>query len=111
MNELPITDNFIEATICWMDNKAYQNGQKLLLQQNSFRSKAVIKEIEAKIDIHSFEDMSSDGTMILNDLCKVTIKTAEPISFDVYSKNRKTGAFILINENTNNTVAAGVING
>ena len=82
-----------------------------MLQQNSFRSKAVIKEIEAKIDIHSFEDMSSDGTMILNDLCKVAIQTAEPISFDAYSKNRKTGAFILINENTNNTVAAGVING
>lgn len=108
-NELPNSDNFIEATICWMDNKPYQIGQKLLLQQNSFRSKAVIKELEAKIDIHSFEELPSDGTMHLNDFCKVNIKTAEPISSDSYSKNRKTGAFILINENTNNTVAAGII--
>jgi len=109
LNELPNSDNLIEATICWMDNKAYQSGQKLLFQQNSFRSKAVIKELEAKIDIHSFDEVSSDGTMNLNDFCKVNIKTAESVSYDSYSRNRKTGAFILINENTNNTVAAGVI--
>jgi sulfate adenylyltransferase subunit 1 len=109
LNELPNSDNFIEATICWMDNKAYQSGQKLLFQQNSFRSKAVIKELEAKIDIHSFDEVPSDGTMNLNDFCKVNIKTAESVSYDSYSRNRKTGAFVLINENTNNTVAAGVI--
>ena len=109
INELPVSDNFVEATICWMDNKPYQKGQKLLFQQNSFRSKAVIKEIEANIDIHSFDELANDGVMNLNDFCKVNIKTAEPVSFDSYSANRKTGAFILINENTNNTVAAGII--
>jgi sulfate adenylyltransferase subunit 1 len=109
LDELPNTENLFEATICWMDNKPFQGGQKLLLQQNSFRTKAVIKDFEAKIDIHSFEDFESDGTMNLNDFCKVIIKTADAISFDSYSTNRKTGSFILINENTNNTVAAGVI--
>jgi sulfate adenylyltransferase subunit 1 len=107
--EQPSNDNVIEATICWMDNKAYQSGQKLLLQQNSFRSKAAIKSIDAQIDIHSFEDVESDETMKLNDFCKVTIKTAESVSYDPSKPNRKTGAFILINENTNNTVAAGII--
>ncbi len=109
VNEMPVSDNYVEATICWMDNKSYQPGQKLLLQQNSFRSKAVIKQIEANIDIHSLDELTSDGVINLNDFCKVIIKTAEPISFDSYSKNRKMGSFILINENTNNTVAAGVI--
>jgi sulfate adenylyltransferase subunit 1 len=108
-SQTPAVENTIEATLCWMDNKPFQSGQKLLLQQNSFRSKAVIKEVDATIDIHSFEDKESDGTINLNDFCKVTIKTAEAISYDAYKKNRKTGAFILINENTNNTVAAGVI--
>ena len=108
-SQTPAVENTIEATLCWMDNKPFQSGQKLLLQQNSFRSKAVIKEVDATIDIHSFEDKASDGTINLNDFCKVTIKTAEAISYDAYKKNRKTGAFILINENTNNTVAAGVI--
>jgi sulfate adenylyltransferase subunit 1 len=108
-SEAPNVENTIEATVCWMDNKPFQNGQKLLLQQNSFRSKAVIKEVDATIDIHTFEDKPSDGSMNLNEFCKVTIKTAEAITYDPYQKNRKTGAFILINENTNNTVAAGII--
>ena len=102
-------DNNIEATICWMDNKSFQNGQKLIFQQNSFTSKAVIKEVIGKINIHSYKDEESDGHIQLNELCKVHIKTAENVSFDSYKHNRKTGAFILINENTNNTVAAGVI--
>jgi len=109
ISEVPNVENTIEATLCWMDNKPFQSGQKLLLQQNSFRSKAVIKEVDATIDIHSFEDLPSDGTINLNEFCKVTIKTAEGITYDSYKRNRKTGAFILINENTNNTVAAGVI--
>jgi sulfate adenylyltransferase subunit 1 len=111
LDERPITDNVIEATICWMDNKSYQKGQKLLLQQNSFRSKVSIKEVEAQLDIHTFDHVSCEESMNLNDFYKVILKTAEPISYDPYSKNRKTGSFILINENSNNTVAAGIING
>lgn len=103
------TEKTFEAIVCWMDNKSFQPGQKLLLQQNSFRSKAVIKEIDNKINIYNFRTEPSDGSLHLNDFCKVTIKTAETVSFDDYANNRKTGSFILINENTNNTVAAGVI--
>ena len=109
VNELPSTAKELEATICWMDNASFQSGQKLLLQQNSFKTKAVIKEIESKIDIHSFGELESDGEIKLNDICKIRIKTADLVSFDSYKNNRKTGAFILVNENTNNTVAAGVI--
>lgn len=107
--ELPTSEKSIDATICWMDNKSYQPGQKLLLQQGSFRTKALLKEIHSKIDIHSFDDLESDASLGLNELAKVTIRTAEAISFDAFKQNKKTGAFILINENTNQTVAAGVI--
>jgi sulfate adenylyltransferase subunit 1 len=106
---LPKTEKEVTATICWMDNTAYIPGQKILLQQNSFRTKAVVKEVISKIDIHSFTQLESDGAMKLNDICKVIIKTAEPISFDSYVDNRNSGSFILINENTNNTIAAGTI--
>jgi sulfate adenylyltransferase subunit 1 len=110
LNESIQTEKTFEAIVCWMDNKSFQPGQKLLLQQNSFRTKAVIKEVDNKINIYNYTTEESDGTLHLNDFCKVTIKTAETISFDEYANNRKTGSFILINENTNNTVAAGVIN-
>jgi sulfate adenylyltransferase subunit 1 len=106
---LPKTNKELTATICWMDSAAFIPGQKILLQQNSFRTKAVVKEVISKIDIHSFAALESDGSMKLNDICKVLIKTAEPISYDSYVDNRGSGAFILINENTNNTIAAGTI--
>ena len=108
-SHLPKTEKEVTATICWMDNAAYIPGQKILLQQNSFRTKAVVKEVLSKIDIHSFTPLESDGAMKLNDICKVLIKTAEPLSFDSYTDNRNCGSFILINENTNNTIAAGTI--
>ncbi len=104
---LPKTDKELTAKICWMDNNAFQPGQKLLLQQNSFRTKVILKEVLAKIDIHSFSELASDGLIKLNDICKVQLKTAEAVTYDVYSENRQSGGFILINENTNNTVAAG----
>lgn len=106
---LPKTKKELSATLCWMDNTAYVPGQHIILQQCSFRVKAVIKEVISKIDIHSLEQLKSDGAMNLNDICKVRIETVEPISFDSYAENRHTGAFILINETTNNTIAAGTI--
>ncbi len=109
INETPQTEREVNATLCWMDNNAFLPGQKLILQQNSFRTKAIVKDVVSKIDIHSFRQFESDGGMKLNDICKVSLKTAEPISFDAYKENRHTGSFILINENTNNTVAAGTI--
>jgi len=109
LEHLPKNDKEIWATICWMDHVDYFPGQKILLQQNSFCTKAVIKEVINKIDIHSYTPKESDGSMVLNDICRVLIRTAEPVSFDSYADNRNTGSFILINENTNNTVAAGTI--
>ena len=106
---LPKTSKELNAIICWMDNAAFIPGQKIMLQQNSFRTKAVVKEVISKIDIHSFDELESDGSLKLNDICKVLIKTAEPVSYDSYTDNRGSGAFILINENTNNTIAAGII--
>jgi len=97
------------ATICWMDNSPYRQGQKLLIQQNSFRTKAIIKEILSNIDIHTYRASENDGSLKLNDISKVQLKTAHPISFDPYAQNRYTGSFILIDENTHNTVAAGMI--
>lgn len=107
VEQLPKNEQEIIATICWMDHANYIPGQKILLQQNSFRTKAVIKEVIHKMDIHSFAPKETDGSMKLNDICKVLIRTAEPLSFDSYAHNRTTGSFILINELTNNTIAAG----
>lgn len=107
IDDKPNISKDVYATLCWMDNSSYISGQKILLQHNSLRTKAIIKEIICKIDIHSYNTIECDGSLQLNDICKVLIKTAEPICFDSYFENKNNGAFILINENTNNTIAAG----
>lgn len=106
----PVLSDFIQGTICWMDNKPFQTGaMKLVLQQGSYSTKAFIKEILYKIDIETFNKHPSDDELKLNELASVLIRTAEPLVVDNYKENRNTGAFILINEYTNQTVAAGVL--
>ena len=102
-------ENEIDATICWFDDRhKLFEGDKLLLQNGSNVIKAIVKEIEYKRDISTLEKVSTtEGG--LNDILKIRLKTAKPIVFDNYQKNRATGAFILVNENTCNTVAAGMI--
>ncbi|MBX2949095.1 MAG: GTP-binding protein [Crocinitomicaceae bacterium] len=109
-SELPEVSNTVQGTICWMDNTPFRTGaMKLLLQQGSLNTKASIKEISYKIDIETFEKSPSDDALKLNELASVCIRTAEPLVVDSYKENRNTGAFILINEYTNQTVAAGVL--
>lgn len=106
----PSMSDFVQGTICWMDNKPFQTGtMKLILQQGSSSTKAFIKEILYKVDIETFDKRPSDDELKLNELASVLIRTAEPLVFDNYKENRNTGAFILINEYTNQTVAAGVL--
>ncbi len=108
INQLPFTNNQFTATLCWMDNETYIPGQEFILQQNSFRTKAVIKEVQSHINIHTYERNKTHQTLALNDICKVEITTSDNVSYDSYKRNRKTGSFILIGKN-NNTVAAGTI--
>ncbi len=107
-NNLPIVEQELNANICWMDTKQLQQGAKLLLQHNSNRVKAVIKEVNEKINLNTLQFENADGQAALNEIVRVNIKTATAIAYDPYAKNRNNGGFILIDENTNNTVAAGV---
>jgi sulfate adenylyltransferase subunit 1 len=101
----------VRAILLWMDNSPFVSGQKLLLQQNSFLTKAKISEITTKINIHDYSKMESDNILQLNELGEVLIKIADNLYYDLYSENHNTGSFILLNENTNNTVGAGIILG
>ena len=102
--------NEIEATLCWMDNNHFRSGQKFIIQHLSHTTKAKISEILHKIDIHTNQpDYEHTDNIALNEICKVIIRTAEPITADTFEQNRSTGIFILIDEYTNNTVAAGTI--
>jgi sulfate adenylyltransferase subunit 1 len=108
-NNLPETAREFEAVLCWMDNVPLLSGKKYFLQHNSNLVRCIIKEIIHKIDVNSFEEITDNTGINLNDICKVKIKSAQPISFDSYKKNKANGSFILIDESSNITAGAGMI--
>ncbi len=105
----PKVTNEIEALLCWMDQKALVTGNKYLLQINSKRVRSVVKEVSYKLDVHSLEQIASPETVALNDIVKVTIKTASPIAYDAYQELRTNGGAILIDETSHVTVGACMI--
>lgn len=102
---LPIESKLIEADLCWMDTRALDSSITYLIQHNSKVSKCKIAEISYKVDINTLEKEAADDFK-LNDIGRVVIKTAEPLSFDAYGINRASGSAILIDSRTNLTVGA-----
>jgi sulfate adenylyltransferase subunit 1 len=98
-----------EAFICWMDNKPLIPGNKYLLQLNSRRVRSVVREIEYKLDVNSLQKKPSPDRAELNDVIKATIKTASPLPYDSYASLRQNGGAILIDETSNVTVGACMI--
>jgi sulfate adenylyltransferase subunit 1 len=76
---------------------------------NTNEQTAMIKEVIHKIDIHTLHRNMEDTDLNMNDICKVKIRTTKPLMLDAYRENRATGSIILVDENTNETVAAGMI--
>ena len=106
--EQPTVSQDLELDICWMGERPLQVGDRYLLRHNAMTMKAVVKEIRYRTDVHTFEQQPA-GQLKLNDIAHVRLRTAKPLVFDAYKKNRSTGGLILINENTFDTVAAGML--
>ncbi len=96
------------ANLCWMAEQKFESGKKYLLKHTSNKVKAMATKINYKLDINSYEKQET-SELALNDIANVSFKVLKPLCVDKYSENRITGAFILIDEITNNTVAAGMV--
>lgn len=108
-NNQPKSEQDLEVMVCWMNQKSLQNRTKLIVKHTTKECQAMVKDIQYKVDVntlHRIEDIQEIG---MNDIARVSIRTASPIFFDSYSKNRQTGSIILIDPNTNETVGAGMI--
>ncbi len=105
----PATEQEFEALVCWMGNKPLIPGNKYFLQINSQVVRAVVKEIEYKLDVNTLQKNYSPEKAGLNDIVKATIKTASPVIFDSYKKLRENGGAILIDETSCVTVGACMI--
>jgi sulfate adenylyltransferase subunit 1 len=104
----PTTTKQIEAMLCWLSETPLDKARKYVVRHTSRESKAILSDIEYRLDINSLEKQGADK-LAVNDIAKVTIKLAQALAVDPYAENRNTGAFIVIDESTNNTVGAGMI--
>lgn len=106
----PINSQDIDVTLCWMDDrKDLKIGNKYTIQHGAARTRCSVKGIEYRIDISNYEQIEDIENLKLNDIAKVTLRTAQPIGYDSYTKNRANGSAILIDETSNVTVAACMI--
>lgn len=106
----PVPRTQLNATICWMSEQLLTEGRMLLLQHGVNRVKAKLTGINGVLDVHSFEMTHDSKEFKMNDIGEVELKLAKPIFADEYADNPANGSFILIDEFTNNTIAAGFVN-
>jgi sulfate adenylyltransferase subunit 1 len=105
----PVLGQELDVLLCWMDSKPLKPGNRYLVQHNSRRVKSVVKEIEYRIDVNSLEKVTGIETVALNEIVRAKIKTASPLAYDLYHALRANGGLILIDETSNVTVGACMI--
>lgn len=102
----PQVSNELEVLLCWLDEKPLQPGNKYYLQHGSRLLRAVVKKVEYKLDVNTLQQLPVEAGVKLNEVVKATIKTASPLVYDSYAKISANGSAILVDETSNNTVAA-----
>lgn len=108
-NNHPQSEQDIDVMLCWMNQRTVNLNTKFYIKHTTREVRGVLKEIKYKLDINTLHRIEDPQQLLLNDIARVRIRTAQPLFFDSYRKNRITGSVILVDEGTNETVAAGMI--
>jgi sulfate adenylyltransferase subunit 1 (EFTu-like GTPase family) len=105
----PIVAREVDARVCWMSERPLEPRAKLAVKHTTRSVRAIADELVALTDIHTLEDVPGPARLELNDIGVVRLRLSEPLCVDPYAVNRATGAFVLIDEATNETVGAGMV--
>jgi sulfate adenylyltransferase subunit 1 len=108
-SDRPSLERELHADVCWMADAPLRAGARIAIKHATFSARAVVDELVDRVEIHTLEREGAPGELALNDIGRVRLRTSKPLAFDPYARNRQTGAFILIDEATNETVGAGLI--
>lgn len=108
-NNMPESTQDIELMICWLNKSQLKLNGKYALKHTSNDARCIVKEIKYKLDINSLHRIEDDKRIEMNDIARIKIRTTRPLFIDKYKNNRITGSLILIDEATNETVAAGMV--
>jgi bifunctional enzyme CysN/CysC len=108
----PHVGSEVDALICWFNERSgLQPGGSYLLRHTTQAVRAQVRALEYRLDVNTLHRDPAAATLTLNEIGRVRLRTQRPLLFDAYRRNRATGGFILVDEATNDTVAAGMITG
>jgi len=105
---LPVLTSAFDATVCWMSDAPLRPGQRVLVKHTTRTVKAQVQALHDRLDVTQLLPEPA-GTLRLNDIGRVTLRTAQPLALDPYAEDRATGAFIVLDEATGTTVGAGMV--
>jgi len=106
----PLPAQDLDAMVCWMSEVPLRPGQKIGIKHTTRSARALVKDVQYRLDVNTLHREPEAESLGLNEIGRVRLRTTTPLLCDKYSRNRTTGGFVLIDEATNRTVGAGVIN-
>lgn len=106
---LPVLAREIDATVCWFREGPLRAGDRLALKQGAKTVRATVQALHSRLDPETLDELDNPVELVLNDIGEITLRTSSVVIADPYAENRDSGAFILIDEATNDTVGAGTI--
>jgi sulfate adenylyltransferase subunit 1 len=108
-DNVPSSSQEIELLVCWFNERPLQVRGKYVVRHTTAETRCIIKSVDYKLNINRMEEDYEDKDVRMNDVARISVKTTSPLFFDSYMTNNTTGSLVLIEEGTNETVAAGMI--
>ncbi len=108
-HNMPRVAQDVDAMVCWMSETPLRPGQKLAVKHTTRTARALVKELQYRLDVNTLHRDESAGELALNEVGRLRMRTTAPLFVDPYDRNRSTGGFILVDESTNRTVGAGMV--
>jgi sulfate adenylyltransferase subunit 1 len=108
-NNVPEIGQDLEVLVTWMSSNPLKPRAKVVIKHTTKQCMGMVKELKYKIDINTLHRLQDKDTLDMNDIGRISLRTAKPLFYDVYKKNRQTGSIIIIDEQTNETIGAGMI--
>jgi bifunctional enzyme CysN/CysC len=99
----------VDAMVCWFSEQPLRSGATLAVKHTARWSRARVQELQYRLDVNTLHRDEEHGSLAMNDVGRVTLRTALPLFVDEYRRNRVTGSFILVDEGTSETVGAGMV--
>jgi sulfate adenylyltransferase subunit 1 len=108
-DNIPSSSQELELLVCWFNERPLQVRGKYVVRHTTAETRCIIKSVDYKLDINRMEEDYEDKDVRMNDVARISVRTTSPLFFDSYMTNNTTGSLVLIEEGTNETVAAGMI--